>query len=478
MSTLAGYGHPALAGALEGPPVLAGRPSDAALNRQLLEPVLKPWGPLGNIAMLLSAGGTGMLLACVSYLFWKGIGALGNNIPVAWGFPITNFVWWIGIGHAGTFISAFLLLLEQRWRASVNRVAEAMTLFAVIQAGLYPLLHLGRPWFAYWLFPYPATMDVWPQFRSALPWDFAAVSTYFTISLLFWYMGLVPDFAALRDSAPGVVRRKVYGVLSLGWRGSASAWSQYRCGYGLLGAFATPLVISVHSVVSSDFAIGLVPGWHSTIFPPYFVAGALYSGFAMVITLVVPIRAIYKLQNVVTERHLDVLAKMLLLTGWIVTFSYMVEWFLTWYGHSPYEQYTHFVGWPLGPYAVLFWITILCNVVVPQTCWFKAVRRTPWVLFIVSILVNVGMWTERFIIVVGSLSHGYLPSKWHTFVPSWLDIAIFAGTMSFFVFLYLCFLRWVPFIPVSETKELRSELEEEDRAARARLAARAEAGAA
>jgi Ni/Fe-hydrogenase subunit HybB-like protein len=444
------------------PDVMVGRPGDAALTDQLLSPIWTKWGALGKLLFLGTAAGTGLLFVLVAWVFREGIGLLGNNIPVAWAFPIVNFVWWIGIGHAGTFISAFLLLLEQRWRTSINRIAEAMTIFAVMQAGLYPVLHLGRPWFAYWLVPYPATMGVWPQFRSALPWDFAAVSTYFTVSVLFWYLGLVPDLAAARDRAPERWRRKVYGVFALGWRGSARDWNHYRIAYGLLAGLATPLVISVHSVVSSDFAITQLPGWHSLIFPPYFVAGALFSGFAMVLTLTIPVRRVFKLENVITARHLDHLAKMVLLTGSIVAYSYAVEMFMAWYGANPYDRFVHLESWPRGPYAALFWIMVVCNVVVPQLFWSASLRRNVTVLFIASLLVNVGMWAERFMIIVGSLAQDWLPSSWQTYAPTWVDIGIFFGTISFFLFLFLAFLRWVPIIPAAEVKELRAVLSHEE----------------
>jgi molybdopterin-containing oxidoreductase family membrane subunit len=319
--------------------LLAGRPTDAALSDQLLSPVWTPQHKLWRLAFLVAAGGTAVLTVAVTATVTTGIGLWGNNIPVAWAFGIINFVWWIGIGHAGTFISAILLLLEQKWRTSINRFAEAMTLFAVMQAGLFPLLHLGRPWFAYWLVPYPATMRVWPQFKSALPWDAAAIATYFTVSLLFWYFGLVPDLASLRDRAPQRWRRIVYGVLALGWRGSARHLRHYRVVYGLLAGLSTPLVVSVHSIVSTDFAITLLPGWHSTIFPPFFVAGAILSGFGMVLTLIIPARRVFRLQNVITERHLDNLAKLTLVTAWIVTYSYVVELFIAWYGGDPFERY-------------------------------------------------------------------------------------------------------------------------------------------
>ncbi len=445
------------------PQILIGRPTDAALSDQLLSPVWTPATLRWWAGLLVSALFFAIMVVGMTATVFEGIGLWGNNIPVAWAFAIINFVWWIGIGHAGTFISAILLLLEQRWRTSINRFSEAMTVFAVIQAGLYPLLHLGRPWFAYWLVPYPATMRVWPQFRSALPWDAAAVFTYFTVSLLFWYLGLLPDFAALRDRAPARAQRIAYGVLALGWRGSAQHHRHYRLLYGLLAGLATPLVLSVHSIVSSDFAIALVPGWHSTLFPPFFVAGAIFSGFGLVVTLLVPARHFWKLHNVVTEKHLDAMGKMLLTTGWIVLGSYLVEDFVAWYSGSPAERYQYFVGRPFGPNAAVFWLNQICNVAILQLLWVRRVRTSPVALWVVSIFVNVGMWTERFVIIVQSLQREYLPSKWHGYSPTYVDWAIFAGTGGFFLLLFLLFLRFFPFIPVSEVKELNHELTEQGR---------------
>jgi molybdopterin-containing oxidoreductase family membrane subunit len=444
-------------------PLLLGRPTDAELSEELLSPVWKPT-PLGWWAALgIAVGFTVVLIVSVALTVFVGIGLWGNNIPVAWAFAITNFVWWIGIGHAGTFISAILLLLEQRWRTSINRFSEAMTLFAVIQAGLFPILHLGRPWFFYWLIPYPATTRMWPQFRSALPWDAAAVFTYFTVSALFWYVGLLPDLAALRDRAPGRARRIVYGIFALGWRGSAEHRRHYRLLYGLLAGLATPLVLSVHSIVSSDFAEALVPGWHSTIFPPYFVAGAIFSGFAMVVTLLVPVRAAWKLHNVVTRGHLDAIGKMLLTTGWVVIYAYAIEHFGAWYAQSPYEHYSYDVARPFtAEGSTVFWTQIVCNVFVPQLLWSRRVRTSPVALWIVSLLINVGMWSERFTIIVISLEREFLPAFWHGYRPTLVDLGLFAGTIGFFLLLFLLFLRFVPFIPVSEVKELSHELRHEE----------------
>src|SRR5205814_2450178 len=351
-----------------------------------------------------------VLFFSIAYLLVRGVGIWGINVPVAWGFAIVNFVWWIGIGHAGTLISAILLLLHQKWRTSINRFAEAMTLFAVACAGLFPLLHLGRPWFFYWLLPYPNTMEMWPQWRSPLVWDVFAVLTYFTVSLLFWYIGLIPDLATLRDRSSRCLGRITYGILAMGWRGSARHWHRYEVAYLLLAGLATPLVVSVHTVVSFDFAVAIVPGWHSTIFPPYFVAGAIFSGFAMVLTLAIPIRAIYGLEGFITSRHLQNMAKVMLATGLIVAYGYTIEAFIAWYGGDKYEG---FMIWNrmTGPYAPVYWSLIFCNVVLPQVLWFKRVRTNVLILFILSIIVNVGMWLERFIIIVTSLHRDFLPSS-------------------------------------------------------------------
>jgi Ni/Fe-hydrogenase subunit HybB-like protein len=401
---------------------------------------------------------TMVLLFSIGVLLVRGIGVWGVNAPVGWGFAIVNFVWWIGIGHAGTLISAILLLLRQQWRTSINRFAEAMTLFAVAQAGLYPLLHLGRPWLAYWLLPYPNTMALWPQFRSPLVWDVFAVSTYATVSLLFWYVGLIPDLATLRDRARKKVAQITYGMLAMGWRGSAMHWHRYDMAYLLLAGIATPLVVSVHTVVSFDFAIGIIPGWHSTIFPPYFVAGAIYGGFAMVLTIAIPLRAIYKLEDFVTLRHLQNMAKILLATGLIVAYGYMIEIFMAWYSGSPYEK---FAIWNrmTGPYWPVFWSLMLCNIVTPQLLWFKRVRSFPLVLWIIAVIVNVGMWLERFVIVVTSLHRDFLPSSWGMYYPTKYDWATYIGTLGFFVALFLLFIRFLPMISIFEMRTLVPEAE-------------------
>jgi molybdopterin-containing oxidoreductase family membrane subunit len=442
--------------------LLVGRPSDDALTRKLTDLVLRPPAWM-RPALLVTGAGSTLLVAAVVYTLVTGVGVWGNDVPVVWGFAITNFVWWIGIGHAGTFISAFLLLLEQKWRTSINRFAEGMTLFAVVQAGLFPMLHMGRPWFFYWLVPYPSTMRVWPQFRSSLPWDVVAVTTYLTVSFLFWYLGLVPDLAIMRDRAPSLWKRRVYAVFALGWSGSSREWARHRVAYGLLGGLATPLVISVHSIVSMDFAIAQLPGWHSIIFPPYFVAGAIYSGFAMVLTLMIPARRLYRLQDVITVEHLEKMAKMLLLTGLIVTYSYAAETFTAWYGGDPYEMRMHLHTRPFGAYAPVFWTVIACNCVAPQVLWLRRARRSALALFVLSLVVQVGMWSERFMLIVSSQSEDFLPSIWRGYRPSLVDAAILLGTIFFFLFLFLLFLRTVPFVPISELKAMKRELEHEAR---------------
>ncbi len=394
-----------------------------------------------------------VLALSVAYLVYKGLGIWGINNPVGWGFAIVNFVWWVGIGHAGTLISAILLLLRQEWRTSINRFAEAMTLFAVSCAGIFPLIHVGRPWVAYWLLPYPNTMSMWPQFRSPLLWDVFAVSTYATVSALFWYVGLIPDLATLRDRAKNRLVQIVYGVMALGWTGSAKHWFRYETAYLLLAGLATPLVISVHSVVSFDFAVSVIPGWHTTVFPPYFVAGAIFSGFAMVLTLTIPIRKIYGLEDFITMRHLDNMAKVMLATGLIVGYGYLMEAFMAWYSGSPYEQ---FMIWNrlTGPYAVPYAGLLLCNIVIPQVLWSGRVRRNIPLLFVISIIVNIGMWLERFIIVVTSLHRDYLPSSWGMYYPTIWDWATFAGSIGLFLTLLFLFIRVLPMISIFEMRLL------------------------
>ena len=396
----------------------------------------------------------GMLNTAMIYLFARGVGIWGVNVPVAWGFAIVNFVWWIGIGHAGTLISAILLLFKQSWRTSINRFAEAMTIFAVMQAGLFPLLHTGRPWLtAYWVFPYPSSMGVWPQFRSPLVWDVFAVSTYFTVSFLFWSIGLIPDFANLRDSAKTLVVRRIYGMLAMGWRGSARHWNRYETAYMLLAGLATPLVLSVHSVVSLDFAVSVLPGWHTTFFPPYFVAGAIYSGFAMVLILAIPFRYLYNMQDFITLRHLQNCGKLMLATGMIVAYAYILEMFIAWYSNDKYELA---LAWNRikGPYSHYYWTLVACNIVIPQCLWLNKIRSTPWMLFCVALVVNTGMWLERFVIVVLSLNRDFLPSSFGMYWFTKWDMMTLIGTMGFFTLLFFLFIRFMPAISIFEIRAL------------------------
>ena len=402
-------------------------------------------------AFVFSAGLAGLLGGTIAYLVLTGVGVWGNNQPNAWGFPIINFVFWVGIGHAGTLISAILFLLRQNWRTAINRFAEAMTIFAVVCAGMFPALHVGRPWLAYWLFPYPNQMAMWPQFRSPLLWDVFAVSTYFTVSLLFWYTGMIPDFATLRDRCRNRIGQIAYGILSLGWTGSSRSWHRYERAYLLLAALATPLVLSVHSVVSFDFAIAQLPGWHTTIFPPYFVAGAIYGGFAMVITLAVPARALFGLKEIITMRHIENMAKVMLGTGLIVAYAYAVEFFTAWYSQHHFEQ-AIFLFRPTTDYAWAFWAMVFCNVIGPQILWFKFCRRNLWCVMFAAMCVNVGMWFERFIITITSLSQDFLPSSWAIFRPSITDGLMFLGSFGLFFTLFLLFLKFFPIAAMAEIK--------------------------
>jgi len=394
-----------------------------------------------------------LFLMSITYLVMKGTGIWGVNIPVGWGFAIINFVWWIGIGHAGTLISAILLLFRQRWRMSIARFAEAMTLFAVACAGMFPVFHTGRPWLAYWLLPYPNTMNLWPQFRSPLIWDVFAVSTYATVSALFWYVGLIPDLATMRDKAKSLWVKRIYGAVALGWRGSAMHWQRYETASLLLAGLATPLVLSVHTVVSFDFAVSVIPGWHATIFPPYFVAGAIYSGFAMVLTLVIPIRAYYGLEDFITLRHIQNMAKIMLVTGLIVFYGYATEAFFGWYAGNQYEGFM-IHNRMFGPYWYAYWFLIFCNGVVPQSLWFKRVRTNIPLLFLISLIVNTGMWLERYVIVVTSLSRDFLPSSWGMYAGTVWDWATYIGTLGLFAWLIFLFLRFVPMISIFEMRTI------------------------
>ena len=413
------------------------------------------------VGFLIAFSAVMLLFYAIGYLFLKGVGIWGIDIPVAWGFAIVNFVWWIGIGHAGTLISAILLLLKQQWRTSINRFAEAMTIFAVGCAALFPLLHLGRPGFFYWLTPYPSSMGIWPQFRSPLVWDVFAVGTYFTVSFLFWFVGLIPDLATLRDRAASRPAKIIYGILAMGWRGSAAHWHRYQTAYLLLAGLATPLVVSVHTVVSFDFAVGIIPGWHSTIFPPYFVAGAIYSGFAMLLTLAIPLRAAYGLQDFITLRHLENMAEVMLASGLIVAYGYIMELFISWYSGNQYEQY---MSWNrmTGPYRSAYWALIACNVVLPQLLWIRRVRRNVAALFALALVVNTGMWIERFVIVVTSLHRDFLPSSWGMYSATRWDWAVLIGSIGLFVALLFLFIRFLPVISIFEMRELVAKTESGD----------------
>jgi molybdopterin-containing oxidoreductase family membrane subunit len=420
----------------------------------LTRPTSNGWFVGFGISFLLVMG----FLYAVGYLLVRGVGIWGINIPVGWGFAIVNFVWWIGIGHAGTLISAILLLLRQSWRNSINRFAEAMTLFAVACAGMFPLLHLGRPWLFYWLFPYPNTMTYWPQFRSPLVWDVFAVSTYFTTSLLFWFIGLIPDLATLRDRSENRLAQIIYGMLAMGWRGSARHWARYETAYLLLAGLATPLVLSVHTVVSFDFAIGIIPGWHTTIFPPYFVAGAIYSGFAMVLMLAIPIRKIYGLEDFITERHLNNSAMVMLATGLIVGYGYVMEGFIGWYSGNRNDS---FLLWNRlhGPYAFFYWMLLICNLAIPQVLWLRKLRTNPLWLFVISGVVLVGMWLERFIIVIVSLHRDFLTSSWGMYYPTRWDWMTYVGTIGLFLAAMFLFVRILPMISIFEMRTLLPQAE-------------------
>jgi len=397
-----------------------------------------------------------VLLGSVGFLIWEGTGVWGLNNPVGWGWAIINFVWWVGIGHAGTLISAILFLLRQKWRTSINRFAEAMTLFAVSCALIFPGIHVGRIWIAYYMFPLPNQMELWPNFRSPLLWDVFAVGTYFTASLLFWYTGLIPDLATLRDRAKTKIKNIIFGVCAVGWRGGNRQWRHYELAYLILAGVSTPLVLSVHSVVSTDFAVSILPGWHTTIFPPYFVAGAIFSGFAMVMTLSIIARKIFGLEHLITINHLEKINKVMLLTGMMVGYAYSMEFFIAWYSGNMYEQFV-FINRAFGNYAWAYWIMVSCNVVVPQLFWFKKLRKSIPVMFVASIFINIGMWFERFVIVVTSLSRDFLPANWDYFSPTIWDILTFVGSFGLFFTLFLLFIRHLPMISMSEVKGVLPE---------------------
>ena len=438
------------------PPLITGDLTFHEITNLVAEHSEKKTPKLWFAAFGLAATGLLILLVMLAYQIYNGVGVWGNNIPVGWGWPIVNFVFWVGIGHAGTLISAILFLFRQKWRTSINRAAEAMTLFAVMCALIFPTFHVGRVWVIYYTLPIPNQMEMWPQFKSPLLWDVFAVSSYFIVSLVFWYIGLVPDLATLRDRATNVWRKRILGFFSLGWTGANRHWRNYEKAYLLLAGLATPLVLSVHSVVSFDFAISIVPGWHTTIFPPYFVAGAIFSGFAMVVTLMVIARKVYNLENVITISHLEKMNIVILVTGTMVGFAYITEFFIAWYSGVQYEQYA-FVNRATGPYWWAYWTMMSCNLLFPQLFWFKKIRRSIPIMFAISITTNIGMWFERFVITVTSLHRDYLPSSWGYFTPTWVDALTFLGTFGLFFTLFLLFLRFVPMVAISEVKNVLPE---------------------
>lgn len=432
---------------------VTGQIADVVLKR----PIYRGW----LVGLLIAITLLNVLLLSIGWLFLYGVGIWGINIPVAWGFAIVNFVWWIGIGHAGTLISAILLLLHQQWRTSINRYAEAMTLFAVACAAIYPLLHLGRPKFFYWLFPYPATTDMWPQFRSPLMWDVFAVATYGSVSLMFWYLGLLPDLATMRDRASNLWVRRAYAVFALGWRGSAAHWVHYKRSYLIMAAIATPLVVSVHTTVSWDFSVGIVSAWHSTVFPPYFVGGAIFCGFAMVLVLAIPMRWAYGLQDLITVEHLDVMGKVMLVAGMTVSYGYLMDASMAWYKNEPYDSYIYTNRF-VGPYGAIYWGLVFCNCIVPQLLWFPFFRRQTQCLFAIALIINVGMWIERFVIISLSLHRDYMPSSWAMYYPTIWDWLVYLGTFGLFATLMLLFLRLLPAISITEVRELLHETQEQD----------------
>jgi molybdopterin-containing oxidoreductase family membrane subunit len=433
-------------------PLIAGEKSIAEVTRDVCAPIEgRPtalwWGGFLVSATVMTVG-----IAAVWYQIATGIGTWGLNRTVGWAFDITNFVFWIGIGHAGTLILAILFLLRQRWRTSVNRAAEAMTIFAVICAAIFPFIHMGRPWFAYWVFPLPNTRgSLWINFRSPLLWDVFAISTYFTISAIFWYVGLLPDLATVRDRLKDGLKRRVFGFFSLGWNGSYRTWHHYEAVYLMLAALGTPLVVSVHSIVSFDFATSILPGWHTTIFPPYFVAGAIFSGMAMVLTLMLIARVTMRLEHYITVRHVEIMAKLVLVTGSLVGLAYATEFFIAAYSNNPYEQFA-FINRMFGPFGWAYWTMVSCNVITPQLFWFKRIRTNLVAVFVLSLFVNVGMWFERFVIIVTSLHRDYLPSSWADYAPTSIEVATLAGSFGLFFTAFLLFCRALPVIAIGEVK--------------------------
>ncbi|MBM3913198.1 MAG: NrfD/PsrC family molybdoenzyme membrane anchor subunit [Bacteroidota bacterium] len=442
-------------------PLITGKTSYSQITEDIIKPIeAKPtkWWYLG---FTVSLAALGLWLLSVTYLLFTGVGVWGLNKTVDWGWDITNFVWWVGIGHAGTLISAVLLLFRQKWRTAVNRSAEAMTIFAVICAGSYPLLHAGRPWLIYWVFPLPNTYgSLWSNFNSPLLWDVFAISTYLTVSLVFWYVGLIPDLATIRDRAVGL-RKKIYGLMSFGWNGSAKGWQRFESVSLILAGLSTPLVLSVHTIVSFDFATSVIPGWHTTIFPPYFVAGAVFSGFAMVQTLLIIMRKSMRLEQYITLNHIDVMNKIILVTGSIVGSAYITEFFIAWYSAVPYEQYA-FVNRAFGPYWWAYWTMMTCNVITPQLFWSRKLRRSLTASFIISIFVNIGMWFERFVIIVTSLHRDYLPSSWLMYSPTWVEIGMYIGSLGLFFTLFFLFAKFLPVIAVAEVKSIYKTSSEEE----------------
>lgn len=432
-------------------PTVEGRLSISQIEELVAKPLDSK--PDKKFFMALSISGGFLMIGAICLLlsFYYGIGLWGNNQPVGWGFDIVNFVFWVGIGHAGTLISAILFLLRQKWRTGIARFAEAMTIFAVMCAGLFPAIHTGRPWLDGYLLPYPNQHSLWVNFTSPLIWDVFAVSTYFTVSLVFWYVGLIPDFASLRDRTVSKIRKTIYSILSLGWRHSNRHWLHYEKAYLLLAGFATPLVLSVHTIVSFDFAVSILPGWHTTIFPPYFVAGAIFSGFAMVVTVLIFVRKIFDLQNIITMDHLEKMNKVILATGLMVGYAYGMEFFIAWYSGVQAEQFV-FINRAFGPYAWAYWIMVSCNVIFPQLFWFRKIRRSIPLMLIIVILVNVGMWFERFVITVTSLHRDFLPSSWGYYIPTLYDVGILLGSFGLFFTLVILFTKTIPVVSISEIK--------------------------
>lgn len=433
--------------------VLGKNPTFGSVTEMVASKANRKVGPGWYIATGVSGLGVLLLVIALAYLFWEGIGIWGNNNRVDWAWDITNFVFWIEIGHAGTLIVAILLLFRQRWRMSINRIAEGMTVFAVLAAAIFPAVHIGRPWFAYWLFPFPNQMSLWTNFKSPLEWDVFAVNTYLSIGVIFWYVGMIPDFATLRDYSKNKLAKLIYGILCMGWRGSAKQWVNYEKACLMLAAIATPAVFSTAGIVSLDFATSILPGWHSTFFPPYFIAGAIFSGFCLCLNLLIMVRSIFNFKDLVTERHIEICAKFILFTSIIMAYVYVVEFFTIYYSGNPYEK---FWNWNRinGPYGWAYWTMIICNILIPQTFWFKKLRTNVAWLFIAAILINLGMWLERFVLIVTTLSRTFLPSSWGYFIPSFWDLATFLGSVGLFFHLFCLFVRFLPMVNMAEVKSV------------------------